>query len=167
MQPLLLFLPYPHSLNKSSTPRRAIRQAQPNSDQIEREAIRTECLQCLLVRYKPKFLSTLQDYEHAVPGDDVRNSSNTASLDPTVQESRASKANGIALQTARNSRGAGIRLIGVRGVHMHSRPGCEKYLMMASETLGISKLGELLRISVTAGSPSFDASAARQLLPGA
>ena len=69
-----------------------------NADDVEREAIGLECFNRFLIGEELKFLPAKKDFEDAIAGDDVGHlfPRRTASLDESIQETRAPESNEIA-----------------------------------------------------------------------
>jgi len=61
-----------------------------DANDIEREAIGAESVQCLFVRLELKLLTTNKNLKHAITGDDVGyfSSRRTTSLDEPIEKSR-------------------------------------------------------------------------------
>lgn len=70
-----------------------------DADDVEREAIGAECFDRFFIREELEFLTSHEDLEHAIAGNDVGHflPRRTASLDQPIQKAGAPEANEVAL----------------------------------------------------------------------
>ena len=80
-----------------------------DADDVEREAIGAECFDRFFIREELEFLTSHEDLEHAIAGNDVGQffPRRTASLDHSIQKTRAPVSNEIASQASSDSRWSG------------------------------------------------------------